>query len=112
MEELAHSVDVIIIKDRLPHVVSYDNSKPKGKKINVVDLPENSDVKAFYDFYNQWDQKSGGLFVPQESILCFVLIIESLFRDKYKMEYKWIGGEDPYAAWKKEQDENPEGTIY
>lgn len=112
MEELAHSVDVIIIKDKLPYVVSYDNSKPKGKKINVVDLPKNSDVKAFYDFYNQWDQKSGGLFVPQESILCFVMIIESLFRDKYKMEYKWIGGTDPYAAWKKEQTENPEGTVY
>ena len=112
MEELAHSVDVIIIKDRLPHVVSYDNSKPKGKKINVVDLPKNSDVKAFYDFYNQWDQKSGGLFVPQESILCFVMIIESLFRDKYKMEYKWIGGADPYAAWKKELAENPKGTVY
>ena len=47
MEELAHSVDVIIIKDKLPYVVRYDNSKPKGKKINVVDLPEDSDIKAF-----------------------------------------------------------------
>lgn len=110
MEELAHSVDIILIKDKLPYVVSYDNSKPEGKKINVVDLPDSSDIKAFYDFYNQWD--SGGLFVPQESILCFVMIIESLFRDKYKMEYQWIGGADPYEAWKKEHDENHVGTIY
>ena len=40
------------------------------------------------------------------------MIIESLFRDKYKMEYKWIGGADPYAAWKKELAENPKGTVY
>lgn len=69
-------------------------------------------IKAFYDFYSKWEEKSGGLFVPQGSILCFVMIIESLFSDKYKIEYEWIGGEDPYKAWKDEQKDMPLNTVY
>jgi len=69
-------------------------------------------IKAFYDFYSKWEEKSGGLFIPQGSILCFVMIIESLFSDKYKIEYEWIGGEDPYKAWKDEQKDIPLNTVY
>lgn len=69
-------------------------------------------IKAFYDFYSKWEEKSGGLFVPQGSILCFVMIIESLFSDKYKIEYEWIGGADPYAAWKEEQENAPKDVVY
>ena len=40
------------------------------------------------------------------------MIIESLFSDKYKIEYEWIGGEDPYKAWKDEQKNMPLNTVY
>ena len=40
------------------------------------------------------------------------MIIESLFNDKYKIEYEWIGGADPYKAWKEEQDNAPKDAIY
>lgn len=69
-------------------------------------------IKAFYDFYSKWEEKSGGLFIPQGSILCFVMIIESLFSDKYKIEYEWIDGTDPYKAWKDEQRDMPLNTVY
>lgn len=111
MEELAHSVNIILTKGKVPYVASFDNSKPKGKKISLADLPD-EDIKAFYKSFSEWDRNSGGLFVPQGSILCFVMIIESLFSDKYKIEYEWIGGADPYKAWKEEQDNAPKDAIY
>jgi hypothetical protein len=111
MEELAHSVNIILTKGKVPYVVSYDNSKSEGQKISLAELPDN-DIKAFYDFYSKWEEKSGGLFIPQGSILCFVMIIESLFSDKYKIEYEWIGGADPYAAWKEEQENAPKDVVY
>ena len=40
------------------------------------------------------------------------MIIESLFSDKYKIEYEWIGGADPYAAWKEEQENAPKDVVY
>lgn len=109
--ELAESVNIILSKNKEKYLVRFDNSKSNDRKISVSALPL-QDVKAFYDFYFQWDKKSGGLFIPQGSILCFVMIIESLFSDKYKIEYEWIGGEDPYKAWKDEQKNMPLNTVY
>lgn len=83
----------------------------KDNDFSVAGLGKDN-IKAFYDFYSKWDEKSGGLFIPQGSILCFVMIIESLFNDKYKIEYEWIGGADPYKAWKEEQDNAPKDAIY
>ena len=83
----------------------------KDNEFSVAGLGKEN-IKAFYDFYSQWEEKSAGLFVPQGSILCFVMIIESLFSDKYKIEYEWIGGADPYKAWKEEQDNAPKDVIY
>lgn len=109
--ELAESVNIILSKNREKYLVRFDNSKSNDRKISVSALPL-QDVKAFYDFYSNWEEKSAGLFVPQGSILCFVMIIESLFSDKYKIEYEWIGGADPYKAWKEEQDNAPKDAIY
>ena len=109
--ELAESVNVVLSRGKEKYFARYDNSKPEERKIGLVDLPS-KDIKAFYDFYSQWEEKSAGLFVPQGSILCFVMIIESLFSDKYKIEYEWIGGADPYAAWKEEQDNAPKDVVY
>ena len=83
----------------------------KDNEFSVAGLGKEN-IKAFYDFYSKWEEKSAGLFVPQGSILCFVMIIESLFSDKYKIEYEWIGGADPYAAWKEEQDNAPKDVVY
>ena len=83
----------------------------KDNDFSVAGLGKDN-IKAFYDFYSQWEEKSAGLFVPQGSILCFVMIIESLFSDKYKIEYEWIGGEDPYKAWKDEQENAQKDVIY
>lgn len=83
----------------------------KDNNFSVVGLGKDN-IKAFYDFYSKWEEKSGGLFVPQGSILCFVMIIESLFSDKYKIEYEWIGGADPYKAWKDEQENAPKDVVY
>lgn len=83
----------------------------KDNEFSVAGLGKEN-IKAFYDFYSQWEEKSAGLFVTQGSILCFVMIIESLFSDKYKIEYEWIGGEDPYKAWKDEQKNMPLNTVY
>lgn len=83
----------------------------KDNDFSVAGLGKDN-IKAFYDFYSKWDEKSGGLFIPQGSILCFVMIIESLFSDKYKIEYEWIGGADPYKAWKDEQENAPKDVVY
>lgn len=83
----------------------------KDNDFSVAGLGKDN-IKAFYDFYSKWEEKSAGLFVPQGSILCFVMIIESLFSDKYKIEYEWIGGADPYAAWKEEQENAPKDVVY
>ena len=83
----------------------------KDNDFSVAGLGKDN-IKAFYDFYSQWEEKSAGLFVPQGSILCFVMIIESLFSNKYKIKYEWIGGEDPYKAWKDEQRNMPLNTVY
>lgn len=83
----------------------------KDNDFSVAGLGKDN-IKAFYDFYSKWDEKSGGLFIPQGSILCFVMIIESLFSDKYKIEYEWIGGADPYKAWKEEQENAPKDVVY
>lgn len=83
----------------------------KDNDFSVAGLGKDN-IKAFYDFYSKWEEKSGGLFVPQGSILCFVMIIESLFSGKYKIEYEWIGGADPYAAWKEEQENAPKDVVY
>ncbi len=109
--ELAESVNIILSKNKEKYLVRFDNSKSNDRKISVSALPL-QDVKAFYDFYSKWEEKSAGLFVPQGSILCFVMIIESLFSNKYKIEYEWIGGADPYKAWKEEQDNAPKDAIY
>lgn len=109
--ELAESVNIILSKNKEKYLVRFDNSKPNDRKISVSALPL-QDIKAFYDFYSKWEEKSAGLFVPQGSILCFVMIIESLFSNKYKIEYEWIGGADPYKAWKEEQDNAPKDAIY
>lgn len=111
MEELAHSVNIILTKGKVPYVASFDNSKPKGQKISLADLPD-EDIKAFYKSFSEWERDSGGLFIYRESILCFVMIIESLFADKYSIAYEWIGGEDPYKAWKDEQKNMPLNTVY
>ena len=111
MDNLAHSVNIILSKGKVPYVASFDNSKPEGKKISLADLPD-EDIKAFYKSFFEWGRNSGGLFIPQNSILCFVMIIESLFADKYSIEYEWIGGEDPYKAWKDEQKNMPLNTVY
>lgn len=109
--ELAESVNVILRKGKEIYFAEFDNSKSENRKINVATLPD-EDIKAFYDLYNDWFKWSAGLFVPQGSILCFVMIIESLFNDKYKIEYEWIGGADPYAAWKEEQENAPKDVVY
>lgn len=109
--KLAESVNVILRKGKEIYFAEFDNSKSENRKINLATLPL-QDIKAFYDFYSKWDKKSGGLFIPQGSILCFVMIIESLFSDKYKIEYEWIGGEDPYKAWKEEQENAPKDVVY
>lgn len=83
----------------------------KDNDFSVAGLGKDN-IKAFYDFYSKWDEKSGGLFIPQGSILCFVIIIESLFSDKYQIEYEWIGGADPYKAWKEEQENAPKDVVY
>lgn len=83
----------------------------KDNDFSVAGLGKDN-IKAFYDFYSKWEEKSAGLFVPQGSILCFVMIIESLFSDKYKIEYEWIDGADPYAAWKEEQENAPKDVVY
>lgn len=83
----------------------------KDNDFSVAGLGKDN-IKAFYDFYSNWEEKSAGLFVPQGSILCFVMIIESLFSDKYKIEYEWIGGADPYKAWKEEQENAPKDVVY
>lgn len=83
----------------------------KDNDFSVAGLGKDN-IKAFYDFYSKWEEKSAGLFVPQGSILCFVMIIESLFSDKYKIEYEWIGGADPYKAWKEEQENAPKDVVY
>ena len=46
------------------------------------------------------------------SVIGFVMIVENLFKDKYQVEYKFIGGANPYEAWKKAQEEAPEGIVY
>ena len=109
--ELAESVNIILSKNKEKYLVRFDNSKSNDRKISVSALPL-QDIKAFYDFYSKWEEKSAGLFVPQGSILCFVMIIESLFSNKYKIKYEWIGGADPYAAWKEEQENAPKDVVY
>ena len=50
MEELAHSVNIILTKGKVPYVASFDNSKPKGQKISLADLPD-EDIKAFINLF-------------------------------------------------------------
>lgn len=109
--KLAESVNVILRKGKEIYFAEFDNSKSENRKINLSSLPD-EDIKAFYDFYSKWEEKSGGLFIPQGSILCFVMIIESLFSNKYKIKYEWIGGTDPYKAWKEEQENAPKDVVY
>ncbi|MBQ3682796.1 MAG: hypothetical protein II922_06920 [Succinimonas sp.] len=111
----AHSVIVELKREglKLPFQLSYDGkSKDKFLAIRIDPLLPENEEKQFWDFYANWEQKSSGLFVDRESLLCFVLIIKSVFEDKYQTKYTWIGGTDPYEAWVKEQDKNPVGTIY
>lgn len=111
--EYAHSVIVTLKKDKqFPIRISYNgNAKDYIKALWIGELPA-AEQDAFRKEVVNWDEKTLGLFVDYNSVIGFVMIVESLFKGKYQIEYKWIGGADPYAAWKKEQAENPRGTIY
>lgn len=108
----ADSVKVTLTKDRMSFHVSFNGSKQDFfERFNIHDLlPE--DKESFIRSHEKWNWATSGLFIPDNDILCFVMIIESLFSDKYKIEYEWIGGEDPYKAWKDEQKNMPLNTVY
>lgn len=113
--ELAHSVVVELKREgrKIPFRLSYDGtSEDKFLAVRIDPLLPDNVAKKFWDIYWDWDKKTAGLFVDRESLLGFVFIVKSVFEDKYETKYKWIGGADPYAAWKKELAENPKGTIY
>ena len=113
--EYAHSVIVTLKKKELmpiPIRITYNgNAKDYIHAVWIGELPE-KEYKEFQDFVLNWDEKTTGLFVDYDSVIGFVMIVENLFKDKYQVEYKFIGGADPYAAWKKAQEEAPEGMVY
>lgn len=114
MTRYAHSVRVFLEgKTPAPIKTIGFNGKAKDNLLSyaLLDL-DDDERKKFWDFIIDWDYRSAGLFVPQHTILAFVIIVESLFESKYKIKYEWIGGADPYKAWKKAQDEAPPDVIY
>lgn len=113
--ELAHSVVVELKREgrRIPFRLSYDGtSEDKFLAIRIDPLLPDNVTKKFWDIYRDWDKKTAGLFVDRESLLGFVIIVKTVFEDKYETKYKWIGGADPYEEYMKSQDENPKGTVY
>lgn len=111
--EYAHSVIVTLKKDKqFPIRISYNgNAKDYIKALWIGELPA-AEQDAFRKEVVNWDEKTLGLFVDYNSVIGFVMIIENLFKDKYQVEYKFIGGANPYEAWKKAQEEAPEGIVY
>jgi len=111
--EYAHSVIVTLKKDKqFPIRISYNgNAKNYTKALWIGELPA-AEQDAFRKEVVNWDEKTLGLFVDYNSVIGFVMIVENLFKGKYQIEYKWIGGADPYEEYMKSQDENPKGTVY
>ena len=111
----AHSVIVELKREglKLPFQLSYDgNAKDEFTAIRLDPLLPEEEIEQFHDFIVNWDYKTAGLFIDYNSVIGFVMIVENLFRDKYQIEYQWIGGANPYEAYMKSQDEDPIGTIY
>ena len=88
------------------------SSKDEFTAIRLDPLLPEEEIEQFHDFIVNWDYKTAGLFIDYNSVIGFVMIVENLFRDKYQIEYQWIGGANPYEAYMKSQDEDPIGTIY
>lgn len=111
--EYAHSVIVTLKKGKeFPIEISYNgNAKDYIHAVWIGELPF-EEQKAFKNLVLNWDDKMAGLFVDYDSVIGFVMIVENLFKDKYQVEYKFIGGANPYEAWKKAQEEAPEGIVY
>lgn len=110
--EYAESV-VIKLTDKRKDVkeIRFDGSKEEYMRYELGQLSP-SDIEKILLKVADWDHGSYGLFLDKFSIIVFVMIIESLFSDKYKIKYEWIGGEDPYAAWKEEQENAPKDVVY
>lgn len=114
MTRYAHSVRVFLEGKTSAQIKTIGfNGKEKDNhfRYDLFDL-DDEEREKFWDFIIDWDNRSGGLFVPQHTILAFTIIVKSLFKSKYKIRYEWIGGADPYKAWKKAQDEAPPDAIY
>lgn len=108
----AEKANITLLKGKEKYFIRYDNTKDDIEKFVGIDRLPDEDIDNIMDFYNHWEQRSSGLFLPKNNVLCFVMIIESLFSDKYKIEYEWIGGADPYKAWKEEQENAPKDVVY
>lgn len=114
MVRYAHSVKIFLEGKTLAKIKTIGfNGKEKDDflRYDLFDL-DDDERKKFLDYLFDWDNRSAGLFIPQNDILAFVIIVESLFESKYKIRYEWVGGADPYKDWKKEQNEASPDTIY
>ena len=107
----AEKAIITLSKGNEKYFIKFDNSREGVEKIVGFDLLPDEDIDKIMDFYNHWEKRTTGLFISKNNVLCFVLIFESVLND-YKIEYEWIGGEDPYKAWKDEQKNMPLNTVY
>lgn len=111
MEELAHSVKIILEKEHETLEVGFNGLKNDFECFELSELP----VEKFEEFLNRltnWEQENYGLFLGMFNIVTFVIIINDILGKEYKLKYEWIGGADPYKAWKEEQDNAPKNAIY
>ena len=78
--EYAHSVIVTLKKKELmpiPIRITYNgNAKDYIHAVWIGDLPE-KEYKEFQDFVLNWDEKTTGLFVDYDSVIGFVMIVET-----------------------------------
>lgn len=110
--EFAESV-VIRLIDNKKNVkeLRFDGSKENYMRYDLSQLSP-TDIEKLLLQVAKWKHHSYGLFLDKFSIIVFAMIVEKMFNDKYKIEYEWIGGADPYKAWKEEQDNAPKDAIY
>ena len=88
MEELAHSVKIILEKEHETLEVRFNGLKNDFERFELSELP----VEKFEEFLNRltnWEQENYGLFLGMFNIVTFVIIINDILSKEYK-KYAYV----------------------